>query len=41
MFFFVCFFFYNNFIAALDSNRGYMNSSSLYQADIFIINQPC
>ena len=27
-----CFFFYNNFIAALDSNRGYMNSSELIQA---------
>jgi len=26
------FFFYNNFIAALDSNRGYMNSSELIQA---------
>ena len=26
------FFFYNNFIAALDGNRGYMNSSELIQA---------
>ena len=26
------FFFYNNFIAALDSNRGYMNSRELIQA---------
>ena len=26
------FFFYNNFIAALDSNGGYMNSSELIQA---------
>ena len=34
MFFFVVVvvFFYINFIAALDSNRGYMNSSELIQA---------
>ena len=30
--------FNNNFIAALDSNRGYMNSSELIQACNYMLN---